>query len=309
MPVTTRWTRFMNQDAVFPSAGLNLAARLYRPKTPNGRTLVIGHPGSSVKEQSPALYADKLCRRGFHVLTFDAANQGASEGMPRGLENPAQRVEDFKAAVSWLRTRSEVDPAAIGVVGICASGGYVIQAAAGDRRIGAVATVVAVDVGRQLRVGADGRQDPALIGALLEGAAHARDRAAASGEIDGFAIFPPDEASARAGSLHLFEGWEYYCSPRADHPRAAKALTWDSVDRMATFDAFRFIAMVAPRPLLMITADRAVTAWMTHEAYESAGQPKRLQVVEGATHVDLYDRENAVDEAVAQLAGFFMEAL
>lgn len=299
----------MNQDAVFPSAGLNLAARLYRPETPNGRTLVIGHPGSSVKEQSPALYAGKLCSHGFRVLTFDAAHQGASQGMPRGLENPAQRVEDFKAAVSWLRTRPEVNPAAIGVVGICASGGYVVQAAAGDPRIGAVATVAAVDVGRQVRVGADGRQDPALLRALLEGAAQARDRGAASGEIEGFAIFPPDEASARTGGPHVFEGWQYYCTARADHPRAAKVLTWDSVDRMATFDAFRFIAMIAPRPLLMITADRAVTAWMTHEAHESAGQPKRLHVVEGATHVDLYDRKDAVDEAVAELAGFFMDAL
>ncbi|MFC0104361.1 alpha/beta hydrolase [Sphingopyxis terrae] len=299
----------MKQDVSFLSAGLNLAACLYTPKRPNGRTIIVGHPGSSVKEQSPALYAGKLCERGFRVLTFDAAHQGASEGLPRGLENPAKRVEDFKAAVSWLQTCPEVDPARIGGLGICASGGYIIQAAAGDTRISAVATVAAVDVGRQVRVGANGAQDPALLQALLDGAAQARSEAAVTGKIEGFPIFPADEASARAGDLHLFEGWEYYCTPRGAHPRAAKALTWDSIDRMATFDAFRFIAMIAPRPLLMITADKAVTAWMTHDAYERAQQPKSLHIIEGATHVGLYDREDAVNDAVGRLSDFYTDVL
>lgn len=299
----------MKHDVNFSSAGLTIAACLYMPDQPNGAVLVIGHPGTSVKEQSPALYAEKLCARGFRILTFDAARQGASEGLQRGLEDPAQRVEDFKAAVSWLGTQPGIDPAKIGGLGICASGGYIVQAAAGDPRIGAVATVAAVDVGRQVRLGADGRQPPELLRVLLDGAAQARSRAALSGEIEAFPIFPPDEASARAAGAHIFEGWEYYCTPRGDHPRAARALTWDSIDRMATFDAFRFIDLIAPRPLLMITAEKAVTAWMTHEAHERAGSPKRLHTIAGATHVDLYDREEAVDTAVEQLSGFFAEAL
>lgn len=299
----------MQRDVRFPSAGLSLAASLYEPEDPNGRTLVIGHPGSSVKEQSPALYARKLSDLGFRVLTFDAAFQGASEGRPRGLENPAQRVEDFKAAVSWLQMQPDVDAPRIGGLGICASGGYIVQAAAGDLRLAAVATVAAVDVGQQVRVGPDGRQDPAALKTLLEGAAQARSRAAVTGEIGAFSIFPADEASARAGGLHTFEGWEYYCTPRGDHPRAAKMLTFDSIDRMATFDAFRFIAMIAPRPLLMITADKAVTAWMTRDAYQRANEPKSLVTIEGATHVDLYDREPAVNEAVEHLAAFFTGAL
>ncbi len=293
----------------FPSAGLEIAAELYKPEISNGRTLIVGHPGSSVKEQSPALYASKLVDDGFLVLTFDAAYQGESEGLPRSLEDPDQRIEDFKAAVSYLSTRQEVDANRLGVLGICASGGYVISAAAGDRRIKAVATVAATDVGLQMRVGADGKQDPAVLDALLNAAGSERTKSFDVGKIGEFPIFPASEEEARAGSRHVFEGWEYYCSSRGCHDRSAKMLTWDSLDRMATFDAFRFIDMISPRPILMVTSEHAVTAWMTREALAKAREPKALYVVKGATHVDLYDQEDAVNDAVEQISIFFNSSL
>lgn len=293
----------------FPSNGIKLAAHLYTPEAANGRALIIGHPGTATKEQSPALYARHLAAQGFTILTFDAAFQGESEGLPRGLEDPAQRVEDLKAAVSFLSTQPGVEAERIGVLGICASGGYAIAAAAGDRRIRALATIAAVDVGLQMRVGADGRQDPAVLDALLDGAAQSRSRAAQGEAMDALPVFPASEEDARAGGQHVFEGWDYYCTPRAQHPRAARALRWDSIDRMASFDAFRFVAMIAPRPLLMITGEHAVTAWMSQQAIAQAGEPKALHTVGGASHVDLYDREGPVAEAVAQLARFFRDTL
>lgn len=42
----------------------------------------------------------------------------------------------------------------------------------------------------------------------------------------------------RAGGQHVFEGSEYYCTDRALHPRSAKFFTWNSVGRIASFDAF-----------------------------------------------------------------------
>ncbi|WP_316528176.1 alpha/beta hydrolase [Kitasatospora brasiliensis] len=305
----------MRIDVRFPSTGLKLAGHLYVPDGDIGLTgprpaVVVGHPGTGVKEQTAGRYARLLAERGFVTLAFDAAHQGESEGGPRGLEDPAQRVEDFKAAVSFLTTRPEVDPDRIGALGICASGGYLLAATASDHRIKAVATVSAVDIARQFRLGADGAQDPAVFQGLLDAACAARTAEARGEGTQSFPLFPDSaEQAAALGGRHAVEGWEYYCTPRAAHPRSAKSLTWSSVDRMAFFDAFRFVHLIAPRPLLMVAGREAVTSWMSVEAFQAARGPKELHWIDGAGHVDLYDREPYVGAAAEKLTGFFRSAL
>ncbi|MFJ1555042.1 alpha/beta hydrolase [Streptomyces mirabilis] len=303
----------MRTDVTFPSAGLKLAGHLYTPD--DGAVglrpaIVVSHPGSGVKEQAAGLYALRLAEQGFVTLAFDAAHQGESEGEPRGLEDPAHRVEDIKAAVSFLTTRDDVDADRVGALGICASGGYVLSAMASDHRIKAVGTVSAVDIARQFRDGADGAQDPAVFQGMLAAAAAARTAEAHGEGVQTFPLFPDTAEQARAlGGRHAVEGCEYYCSDRAQHPRSAKSFTWSSVDRMAFFDAFRFVHLIAPRPLLMIVGREAVTSWMSVEAFQNARAPKELHWIDGASHVDLYDKEPHLGPAVEKLTDFFRAQL
>jgi hypothetical protein len=304
----------MRTDVSFDSAGIRLAGHLYTPDDPapdDGPrpAIVVGHPGSGVKEQAAGLYAARLSAEGFVALAFDAAYQGESGGTPRGLEDPAHRVEDIKAAVSFLATRGEADPDRVGMLGICASGGYGLAATATDHRIRALATVSAVDIARQFRLGADGTQDPAVIEGMLDAAAAARTAEARGGDVQRFPLFPATGEEARRGGAHVYEGWEYYCTPRAQHARSAKSMTWTSVDRMVTFDAFTAVDLIAPRPLLIIAGREAVTSWMSVQAFQRARGQKELCWVDGAVHSDLYDKEPYVGQAVTRLAGFFTKNL
>ncbi|NUS00648.1 MAG: alpha/beta hydrolase [Kribbellaceae bacterium] len=296
----------MRTNVNFTSGGLRIAGQLYVPEGNQPRpAVVVGHPGTGVKEQTAGLYARRLADQGFVTLAFDAAYQGESEGLPRGLEDPAQRVEDLKAAVSYLATRAEVEPDRIGVLGICASGGYGLVATASDPRIKALATVSAADISRQFRVGADGTQDPSVFAGLLAAAAAARTAEARGAGVQTFDLFPATEDAARAGGQHVYEGWEYYCTPRGQHERSTKSLPWVSVDRIATFDALQAV----DRPLLMIAGRDAVTSWMSVEAFQRATGPKEFTWIDGASHVDLYDREEYVTPAVARISAFFTESL
>ncbi|GAA2031604.1 alpha/beta hydrolase [Catenulispora yoronensis] len=310
----------MRNDITFQSNGLKIAGHLYLPDAPAGSptnvpvdgprpAVVVGHPGTGVKEQTAGLYARRLAENGFVALAFDAAYQGESEGLPRGLEDPAQRVEDLKAAVSFLTARGEVDPERIGVLGICASGGYALTATATDHRIKAVGTVSAMDIARQFRLGADGTQDPAVFQGLLDAAAAARTAEARGAGTQSFPLFPDSEEAARAGGRHNFEGWEYYCTARGAHPRSTKVLPWSSVDRIGTYDASQSVPLIGQRPLIMVAGTEAVTSWVSVDAFQRATGPKQTVWVDGATHVDLYDVEKYVETAVEALTGFYRASL
>ncbi|WP_030240417.1 alpha/beta hydrolase [Streptomyces sp. NRRL S-350] len=303
-------------DIRFHSAGIEIAAHLYVPDIPGTPApvpfpaLVVGHPGTGVKEQTSGTYARLMAERGFVALAFDAAHQGESGGQPRGLEDPAQRVEDFKAAVSYLATREEVDAGRIGLLGICASGGYSLAAAGSDRRVRAVATVSTADPSRQFRLGADGGQDPAVFRALLDEAARART-AAARGEDPGvMTMFPRTAEEARVlGGEHGVEGFEYYCTSRGEHERSAKFLAWESIDRLAGYDPFFAVGLIGPRPVLQVVGERSVTAWMAVEAHQRATGPKEIHWIKGAGHVDLYDKPACIDPAVDRLTAYFTHHL
>lgn len=296
----------------FDSAGIEIAGHLFLPDGGGAApppAIVVGHPGSGVKEQTAGLYARHLAQQGIITLAFDAAHTGESGGTLRGLEDPAQRIEDIKSAVSFLSVHPDVDPERIGLLGICASGGYAVNATATDPRIRALAMVSGVDIGTFFRQGYDGHQNPAVLASMLDHAAKARTATARGEGMASFPVFPASEAEARAGGRYIHEGWDYYCTPRGEHPRAAKTMPWVSVDRIAGFDGFAFVGMIAPRPLLMIMGSDADTRWIGEKAFAAAAEPKHLHWIEGASHVDLYDRDAYVTPVVTRLAGFFRDAL
>ncbi|MFF4749189.1 alpha/beta hydrolase [Streptomyces sp. NPDC002514] len=303
----------MKSRVTFPSNNLALAGILFTPDDHTGGRLpavVISHPGGGVKEQSPSGYAERLARAGFAALVFDAAHQGESEGEPRGMENPFQRAEDIKSAVTYLTTRDDIHMDRIGALGICASGGYVPYAAQTDHRVKAVATVSAVDLGSVFREGLGGGQDPAVLQTMLDRSGALRT-AEARGAAPQLEAWIPDHAEEllETATRQFRETFEYYCTPRGHHPRAVQGWVLRSVDQLAQYDSYAMIRLISPRPLLMIAGSEAETAYFSREAIERAAEPKELVVIDGATHIDLYDKDEYVTPAVAALTDFFGEHL
>ena len=77
-----------------------------------------------------------LARHGYGVLLFDRRGEGRSEGEPNGWGWGGD--EDIKAAIAYLRTRSDVDPAKIGGIGLSVGGELMLEAAAETPELAAV---------------------------------------------------------------------------------------------------------------------------------------------------------------------------
>ena len=309
------------KQVTFLSRGISIAGHLYLPSD-NGQerkhaAIIVGHPGTGVKEQTAGLYAKLLAGAGFVALAFDAAYQGESGGEPRRLEDPYQRVEDFKSAVTYLSTIDEdvtlVDPLRIGVLGICASGGYVPFAAQTDQRMRAVATISGACFGEQTRHGVEGSPllqiSPEQLTLALKQSGAARITEARTGKSVQISLLPENVTDLPPGLPErnaLTEGWDYYKTPRGGHPRSVnKEVAW-SIDLRANYDSYAFNYMISPRPLLMIAGSDADTIYFSWRGIEKAKEPKELYIIEGKSHVDLYDDTT---ETLPKLVEFMGKAL
>jgi hypothetical protein len=63
------------------------------------------------------------------------------------------------------------------------------------------------------------------------------------------------------------------------------------------------------QPLRLITGSRAGSLWFSQDAFRRAGsRDKRLHIVEGATHIAMYDMPEFVKQALAQLVPLYQNA-
>lgn len=275
--------------------------------------IVCAHPISSCKEQTAAIYAEKLAALGFVALAFDASHQGASGGEPRYLEDPATRVEDFRCAADYLVTLDFVDEDRLGVLGICGGGGYAVTAAMTERRFKAVGTVVAANYGRLMREG-DLSPDAALKALDAIGQQRTAEARGAEPAITGY-IPPSVEAREQAGitDIDIIEAVEYYTTPRGQQPGSPNKLRFSGLAPAVGFDAFHLAEQLLTQPLQIVIGSVPGGFGSYRDGYElfhrARSADKALFVVEGASHYDLYDQPEHVDRAMGQLGAFFEKHL
>jgi len=298
------------KKVTFKKLGLNIAGLLFLPDNFDEKNkypaIVVTHPGGGVKEQCSSLYAWNLAKNGYVALAFDASHQGESEGLPRYLEDPTSRVEDIRSAVDFLVSLKYVDENKIGAMGICAGAGYTMNAIQTDLRIKAAAGISTWNTGHSARFGFPGVNIENFMQKLLKEVAEARTKEARGEEPLYWNYVPKssDDIDENTSVIQK-EAYEYYRTERCSYPTSVNKYLVSSNDKLAAWDAFQYIDTVSPRPLLFIVGSKADTLYFTEDAYKRANAPKEIFTIENATHVDLYDKPEFVNQVVNKLTEFF----
>jgi fermentation-respiration switch protein FrsA (DUF1100 family) len=300
----------MIKPVSFANKAVRISAHLHLPddfqEDRRYPALVGIHPAGGVKEQTIGLYAGRLAAHGFVVLVYDSSCQGASGGEPRLLEDPSTRVEDARCAADFLATLPYVADQRMGVLGVCAGGGYALAVAQTERRFKAVAGVSPTPMGEAARSMFGQAVSAAELIQTLEAAAAQRSAQARGGE-PVYAPFVPErlEDINEHTPTMLREGYDYYRTPRGQHPNAKGRFLLTSLDKMFAFSTFHLLPLLLTQPLLLIAGSNADTKLFSDQAYALSNGPKELFVIDGATHMALYDVPEYVDQAVAKLVAFF----
>lgn len=283
--------------------GITLAADLYKPLNAAGKlpSIAVCGPFGAVKEQASGLYAQTLAERGFLTIAFDPSFTGESGGTPRYMASPDINTEDFQAAVDYLSTSSEVNPEAIGILGICGWGGLAINTAALDTRIKATVASTMYDMTRVNAKGyfdAEDSEQARYEKRVTLNTQRTKDYADGSYARGGGVVDPlPDDAPFFVKDYH-----DYYKTKRGYHPRSL-----NSNDGWNVTGCISFMNMPILRysneirsAVLIIHGEKAHSCYFSRDAYADMmkGNPcpenKELMIIPGAIHTDLYDRTDVI---------------
>jgi uncharacterized protein len=275
------------------SDGVRLHGELFSPaKASNGLpTVLMAHGWGGV---AAFLRADAcaLAQAGCLVLTFDYRGWGESDSRVvlvgreppgagddrftaevqalRGYIDPFEQVEDWFNAIDWLAGEPMADMSRLGLRGTSYSGGHVVYVAARDPRVGAIVSQVG---------GVADRPDFAAHPAWLSGPFVQAEHRAATALARGDASYPPPRAVALGALIGA--------------PVGDKLLRWWPNAEAPYVRAAALFILAGAEEL----NDNRTNGQL---AYERVAGPKKLVVIPGARHYDIYgvDREQAIQLAI-----------
>jgi len=297
----------MRKDIQFKTEdGVTLRGWLYLPDQARGRVpiIVMAHGFSALKENYLDKYAEVYSAAGLGALVFDNRNFGGSDGKPRQHIDPWRQVADYRDAITYASTLSEVDENRIGVWGSSYSGAHVLVAGAIDRRIKCVASQVPLISGH--------RNARRLIRADIIAAVQAmfvEDRKARyAGKPHGMIAVVSSDPSIPC-ALPTPDSYEWFTeTARLRAPAWRNEVTLQSVELFTEYEPGAYIEFISPTPLLMVVAagDHLTVADEAIAAFGRALEPKKLTLLRGG-HFDAYVKDFAAASGAAR--DWFVEHL
>ena len=288
----------MKRPVEFYSEGFKLLGDVYTPDDlSQGETrgaVLLCHGYTGVKDLYLPDSARALNEAGYVAMTFDYKGWGDSEGV-RSRLSPYGRVLDVQAAMTFLGLQPHVDPHRIGLYGVSYGGATVSWVGAVDERATGIVSIVGIGNGarwmsrvRRMDEWSD----------LLERSKVDRERRATTGEleyVDRSEVLLPDRQSA-----------ELAAAARRDNPAAVGSIPLEYVDDTIGFNPEWIVDRISPRPILFITTDndRLVPPEESEQLYAHAKEPKKLVVLKGYGHYEVYT-EPAFSKVMAATLDWF----
>lgn len=291
--------------------GITLAADMYTPKNASGKlsAIAVSGPFGAVKEQVSGLYAQKMAELGFLTIAFDPSYTGESGGEPRSVASPDINTEDFCAAVDFISVQENVDPERIGILGICGWGGMALNAASIDTRIKATAAVTMYDMTRVTAKGYFDSEDSEQARFEKKKAMNAQrteDYRNGSYALAGGVVDPvPEDAPQFVRDYN-----SYYKTPRGYHPRSVGSNGgWNATSALSLLNMpILQYAHEIRSAVLLVHGEKAHSRYFSETAFSKlTGDNKRLLIISGANHTDLYDNLSVIP--FDKLKAFFDEYL
>lgn len=277
----------MRQDIAFNAEGTTLRGWLYTPDSGQGPfpTVVMAHGFSAVKEMYLDSFAEVFAQAGLASLVFDNRNFGASDGEPRYEIDPWMQVRDYRHAITYAGTRSEVDRNRIGVWGSSYSGGHVLVVGAIDRRVKCVVSQVPLCSGYRNILRLVRADMIAPTRAQLDQDREARFNGKAPAMI-------PVVTNDPAGMAALPTADSYAWFTQTGQTRAPSwknEVTLRTVEMLMEYEPGSYVDRISPTPLLMVIAaqDHLAVADEAFATYNNAREPKKIVVLPGG-HFDAY---------------------
>ena len=292
----------MKRALEFYSEGFKLCGDLYTPEglAPGEQraAVLLCHGYTGVKDLYLPDNARSLNQAGYVAMTFDYKGWGDSEGTRSRLA-PYSRVMDVQAAMTFLSLQPEVDSQRIGLYGTSYGGATVSWVGAVDQRAKCIVSVVGIGHGarwmsRVRRV--DEWYD------LLERSQADRETRVTTGkseQVDRSEILLPDRQSA-----------ELAAAARRKNPAAIGTIPMEYVDDTMGFNPEWIVDKISPRPILFITSsdDRLVLPEESEQLYAQAKEPKKLVVLKGYGHYEVY-QEPAFSEVMSATLDWYQQYL
>lgn len=288
----------MKRPVTFYSEGYKLVGDIYYPDDlrPGDKRagIVLCHGYTGVKDLYLPDNARVLNEAGYMVMTFDYKGWGESEGSRSRLA-PYSRVADVQAAVTFLAALPEVDAARLGIYGTSYGGATVVWVGAIDPRVQCIVSVVGIGHGaRWMR----SVRHPDEWFELLERGQEDRLNRAMTGKstfVERSEILLPDRQSA-----------ELAAAARRLNPAAVNTIPLEYIDDTLGFHPEWIVDKIAPRPILFITSDndRLVPPEESQHLYACARDPKKLVVLKGYGHYEVY-AEPAFSEVMRETLAWY----